>query len=117
MVLIPLVEFDSAFDSTHLGLGLGIVMPVLILALFLPVRHPARIVDRVITLLAAIFKLEKFVYKSGRGFAFIKVIKNEAQPLERRRTRWLIIYTTYEAWFWEAPPPPAALDYCPKCLP
>ena len=64
MVLIPLVEFDSAFDSTHLGLGLGIVMPVLILALFLPVCPPARIVDRVITLLAAIFKLENILYWS-----------------------------------------------------
>ena len=64
MVLIPLVEFDSAFDSTHLGLGLSIVMPVLILALSLPVRHPARIVDRVITLLAAIFKLENIFYWS-----------------------------------------------------
>ena len=53
MLTIPLVELDSAFDSAHLGLGLGIVLPVFLMALFLPVRHLARTVDRVITPLAS----------------------------------------------------------------
>ena len=81
VLVVPLVKLDCAFYSAHLRLSLRICVPILFLALFLPICHPPRIIDRIVTAELATNSIATMHIKSYRehkqkqGYNFQQEIK------------------------------------------